>query len=91
MESTPHDPSPAILVLGNSVCGNDKILRALLGDSGTQTIFFDTKYYTAKAIIIAKEDVDPENDPQLAWEAVVLVFDTTRWLPLTHIYTAKKG
>ena len=78
MKTTSRDPSPAILLLGDTASGKDSILRALLGDSKTQTIFFDTKYYTAKASITSAEDLDPYKDSLSAWEALVLVFDTAR-------------
>lgn len=87
MEAAASGP-PAILLLGDSASGKNRILKALLGDSRTQIFTFDTKYYTATASLIAAEGLDPAQELQTAWEAVLLIFDITRLVaPQLHVYS----
>ena len=78
MEDLSHEIIPAILLVGDINSGKDNVIKALLGGSDSLTVTLDTKYYTARAKIIAAEDIDPGKETEIAWEAVVLVFDTNR-------------
>ena len=82
--------SPAVVIVGDSQVGKRTLLQKLPGvgvpaPDGSVPFSLDTKYYTAIARLITDgnggQSLSHDNNAEC--EAILLVFDCTRWAAFT--------
>ena len=86
MSGSDHE-NASIIVYGGAHSGSDRLARCLLGETMDRILFLDTKYYTASAVLAVA--LDSTEVIQKQWEAIILVFDLSRYCSKLELVTKR--